>query len=81
MDPYQLKKRYNKHLVFWGGGCDLQHIGGKTSTDIRAEVQELMDIFKPSGGFVFAPVHNIQAGVSPEQIITIFRTAKNYGAY
>ena len=81
MDPLQLKKRYGKHLVFWGGGCDLQHLGGKTVTEIRAELRELIDLFKPSGGFVFTPVHNIQAGVSPEQILAIFRSAKDYGVY
>ena len=81
MDPRQLKKRYGSSLVFWGGGCDLQHVAGKSVKDIKAEVRELVEIFKPQGGFVFNTVHNIQAGVDPEQIMAIFDSAKEYGVY
>lgn len=48
---------------------------------IRSEAAELMEIFKPGGGFVFAPVHNIQADVSPEKILAIYQAAEERRAY
>ena len=36
------------------------------------------EIFSKNGNYVFTQVHNFQADVPPEKIITIFETAKNY---
>ena len=33
------------------------------------------------GGFIFAPVHNIQPNVPPENIVTMFQTALEHGCY
>ena len=32
------------------------------------EVRRIIDIMAPGGGFVFAPVHNVQKDVSPENL-------------
>jgi uroporphyrinogen-III decarboxylase len=33
------------------------------------------------GGFVFSPVHNVQTGVPPENVVAMFETAREYGVY
>ena len=61
MDAAQLKKEFGKHLTFWGGGISTQTtLTFGSSEEIRKEVEELMKIFSPGGGFVFTQIHNIQ---------------------
>jgi uroporphyrinogen decarboxylase len=40
-----------------------------------------MDDLKAGGGFVFAPVHNIQPGVTIENVITLYETALEFAPY
>ena len=40
-----------------------------------------MEAFKPGGGYVFNNVHNIQAGVPPENILAMYEAALEYGVY
>jgi uroporphyrinogen decarboxylase len=79
MDSAGLKKRYGNRLAFWGGGCDTQRIlPFGTPEEVRAEVRRRIADLAPGGGFVFNPVHNIQANVPPENIIAMFDEAKKY---
>ncbi|HSW35980.1 MAG TPA: hypothetical protein VLH18_05180 [Candidatus Limnocylindrales bacterium] len=63
MDPAWLKKEYGQSLTFWGGGVRTQTtlVKGTVST-VTAEVRELIEIFKPGGGYIFCPIHDIQEG-------------------
>ena len=76
MEPAELKRKYGRHLTFWGGGCDTQHtLPHGTVADVEAEVRRLVETFKPGGGFVFTQVHNILANVPPEKIVALYDTA------
>jgi uroporphyrinogen decarboxylase len=82
MDPRTLKERFGKDLVFWGGGVDTQRVLPFGSREqVRDEVKRRIDDFAPGGGFVFAAVHNVQALVPPENIVAIYDTALEHGAY
>ncbi|OAA31551.1 hypothetical protein AT15_05615 [Kosmotoga arenicorallina S304] len=82
MDPEFLKKEFGKDIVFWGGGVDTQYILPFGSIkELEDDVKKRIDIFAPDGGFVFAAIHNIQREVSPEKVIKLFDTAKEYGKY
>jgi uroporphyrinogen decarboxylase len=82
MDTKQLKQAYGQDIVFWGGGVDTQRVlPFGTPADVADEVKRRIDDLAPGGGFVFAAVHNIQALVSPENIVTMFDTALEYGTY
>lgn len=79
MDPLTLKKEYGKDIVFWGGGADMQfNVVNGTIDEIKSDVDRLINIFAPDGGFIFNPVHNIQANVTPEKILAIYDTALKY---
>ena len=81
MDSQLLKKEYGEHICFWGGGCD-NHVllQGKTK-DVEREVKRRIADFKPGGGFIFAPIHNVQANTPPENIHTMYSTAVKYRNY
>jgi uroporphyrinogen decarboxylase len=79
MDSSLLKKKYGKNLSFWGGGCDTQRVLPMgTAAEVRCEVQKRIRDLAPGGGFVFNPVHNIQALVPVENIVEMFDTAKEF---
>jgi uroporphyrinogen decarboxylase len=82
MDPRDLKQRYGDRLTFWGGGIDTQHVlGFGTPEDVRKDVRKNVAALKPGGGYVFNSVHNIQAGVPPENIVAMFDAAYEHGLY
>jgi len=82
MDPGTLKKRFGKRLVFWGAGIDSQHILPFVSPEqVRTEVRRNVAALMPGGGFVFANVHNIQAGTPPENILAFYDEAYRSGFY
>jgi uroporphyrinogen decarboxylase len=82
MEPAVLKRRWGKDLVFWGGGCDTQRVlPYGTPEQVRRDVAERMAAFKPGGGFVFTQIHNILAGVPPENIVAMFDAAYEWGSY
>jgi uroporphyrinogen decarboxylase len=81
MDSRALKRDFGKDLVFWGGGCDTQRVlPGGSKDEIRREVRRRIDDLAPGGGFVFAPVHNIQADVRPESILALWEAWAEFGA-
>jgi uroporphyrinogen decarboxylase len=76
MDPAMLKRDFGDQLVFWGGSCDPQHtLGEGLPDDIISEANDNLREFMTGSGYVFAPVHNIQANVPPENILALFDTA------
>jgi uroporphyrinogen-III decarboxylase len=80
MDPRELKERYGRRLVLWGGGCDTQSVlPGGTPEEVREHVRERMEILAPGGGFVFTQVHNIQAKVPAENVQAMLDAAYEHG--
>jgi uroporphyrinogen decarboxylase len=82
MDTAALKRRFGRRLSFWGGGCDTQKVlPFGTAAEVRAEVQRRVHDLAPGGGFVFGPVHNIQAGVPSENVVEAYRVAREEGRH
>jgi hypothetical protein len=82
MDPKILKQKFGDKLVFWGGGVDTQHtLPFGTPEQVRAEVIERLRIFGDGGGFVYNTIHNIQACIPVENILALYETVSEYGAY
>ena len=73
MDPEMLKQKFGHDLVFWGGGVDTQKtLPFGTPDEVRREVRERLRVFAPGGGFVFTPVHNIQACTPVENLLAMY---------
>ena len=76
MEPGRLKREFGEELCFWGGGVDTQRmLPFGAPEEVRGQVRENAAVFSDGGGFVFNPVHNIQAGVSPENIVAAYDEA------
>ena len=77
MDPRTLKSRFGDRLTFWGGGVDTQKtLPFGTPEQVRKEVAERIQIFGQGGGFVFNPVHNVQARTPAENLVAMYETVR-----
>jgi hypothetical protein len=82
MDPRDLKARFGDRLTFWGGGVDTQRVLPFGAPDeVRSQVNERLSIFGQGGGFVFNPIHNIQASVPVENLLAMYETVRDCGKY
>ncbi|MGO9113773.1 MAG: uroporphyrinogen decarboxylase family protein [Thermoguttaceae bacterium] len=82
MEPADLKARFGDRLAFWGGAIDTQHVLPRASAaTVREDVRRNLELWKPGGGYVFNNVHNIQAGVPPENIVALYEAAYEFGFY
>ncbi len=79
MDPFELKREFGRDLVFWGG-IDVQHLLSRGSVqDVEREVKRHIDALAPGGGYVLSPSHMIPPGTPPQNVLTMYRTALEYG--
>jgi uroporphyrinogen decarboxylase len=81
-DTASLKKIFGEQLTFWGGGCDARYVLPSGTTDeVRREVRRRIADLAPGGGFVFCPIHNIQAEVPPENIVAMYDEVSQWESY
>jgi uroporphyrinogen-III decarboxylase len=79
MIPATLKERYGDRLVFWGGGVDTQRtLPFGTPAQVREQVRKSLETFGRGGGYVFAAVHNIQAGLPTENLLALFEAVRDF---
>lgn len=77
MESRLLKEKYGSRITFWGGGVDTQTtLMFGTPDDVRRQVYEQCDVLGRDGGFVFNTVHDIQANVPLENVISMIETLK-----
>ena len=82
MESSALKHDFGDEITFWGGLVDTQGVfTNGTPQQVKDEVRRRIDDFGPGGGFIAAAVHNIQANVPPENIMAMWDTLQEYGAY
>lgn len=80
MDTKEFKKRWGKDLTIWGGSCDTQKVlPFGTVQEVKDETKRRIDDLAPGGGFIFAPIHVIQNGVPPENIMAWWETLDQFG--
>ena len=81
MEPERLMEAFGGKIVFWGGGCDTQHVlPFGTPEEVRAHVRRNIEVFSSGpGGFVFTQVHNIQQDVPVENVEAMFEAAYEFG--
>ena len=77
-----LAERFGEQVTFWGGGVDTQQVlPFGTPEEVKAQVQERMRIFGRGGGFVFNPIHNVQAGVPIENLLALYEAVAEFWGY
>ncbi len=80
MNTAELKKRYGDRVVFHGG-IDIQQAIFGSDEDVKNEVKRALREGAPGGGFILSPANHIQEGTPPENVIALYRYAKEFGKY
>ena len=81
MDSVRLKSRFGGRVVFHGGVDEQYVLPHGSIEEVREEVTRRIRAFAPGGGYIFAPAHNIQDDVPPENVVAMFETALEIGRY
>lgn len=82
MDPVMLKREFGRDITFWGGGIDTQQmLPHGTPDQIKAEVALRIEQLSKDGGYIFAPIHNIQRDVPPENIVAMYEAFAEHCRY
>ncbi|MHB9092172.1 MAG: uroporphyrinogen decarboxylase family protein, partial [Chloroflexota bacterium] len=81
MEPERLKAAYGDRITFHAGLDQQNVIPFGSVKDVEAEVRRKISILAPGGGYIFAPCHNLQPDVPPENIVAMFETAHAHGRY
>jgi hypothetical protein len=78
MDPKDLKAKFGDKVAFWGGGVDTQKtLPFGTPDEVRTQVRERIEILGVGGGYVFNPIHNVQALVPMENLLAMYETVSD----
>jgi uroporphyrinogen decarboxylase len=80
MDQTKIKKAFGDQLAFLGT-IDISHAMPGSQADVITEVKRRIGQFAPGGGYLLAPSNHLQADVPPENVITLFKTAREFGKY
>ena len=81
MDPFQLKVNFGNKLTFHGG-IDAQHVlPYGTEEEVREHTKKYIKALAPGGGFIVAPVHNVQRDVPPENLVAMRDAVEEFGYY
>ena len=80
-DTARFKREYGKDFTLWGGSCDPWVMEFGTRKEVREETKRRIDDLSPGGGFIFAPIHVIQGGVPPENVVAMHDAAYDCGFY
>lgn len=81
MDTRRLKDDFGDRLVFWGAIDTQDVLPNGTKRDVEEEVQRRIRDLASGGGYIVAPVHNVQGDVPAENVIAMYRAARKYGKY
>ena len=80
MDSAGLKKRYGDRVVFHGA-IDIQNAINGSVEDVENEVKKRIGALGHGGGYILSSANHIQYGAPVENVIALFRFAKQYGKY
>jgi len=80
MDARELKRKFGKDIVFWGGGVDTQKtLPFGSPREVYDQVTERIRVFNNPVGMVFNAIHNIQSQTPVENVLAMFRAIQDSG--
>jgi len=76
MSPERLKTTYGDKICFHGGLDTQAILPFGTEEMIKQKVKELIETMNHNGGYIFSAAHNIQEDVPPENVVKMFKFAR-----
>ena len=81
MAPAYLKKTFGDRLAFHGCISTAGPVSFGTVDDVVADCRKTLEIMMPGGGYCFAPTHQLQDNSPTENVLAMYETAWQFGAY
>jgi uroporphyrinogen decarboxylase len=81
MELSGLKRDFGDRLSFHGAVDTQQLLPFGTTSEVEQGVLRCLAALGPGGGYILAPVHNVQADVPPENLVVMCQTAREHGRY
>jgi uroporphyrinogen decarboxylase len=81
MDTKLLKQSYGDKICFHGAVNTQEVLTHGTEEDVRNEIRTRIRDLGPGGGYICAPSHNIQFGMSARNIMAMYDAVQEYGKY
>jgi hypothetical protein len=79
MELMSIKDQCKGRIVLWGAAVDPHNtLTFGTPNDVRIEIMKNIEILAPGGGFICAPIHNIQADVPIANIMSMFECLRYF---
>ncbi len=79
-DISAVKANFGDKVTFLGG-IDISHAMPGSPEDVIAEAKHRIAQLAPGGGYILAPSNHLQADVPPENVVTLFEAAHEFGKY
>ena len=76
-DILAVKADFGDKLAFLGG-IDISHAMPGSREDVVNEVKQRINQLASGGGYILAPSNHLQADVPPENVVTLFKTARQF---
>lgn len=78
MELTSIKDQCKGRITIWGAAVDAQNtLSFGTPEDVRKEMTENIELLVPGGGFICAPIHNIQADVPIANVMAMFECLRD----
>jgi len=80
LDVAEIKAEYGDELAFLGG-IDISRAMPGSLKDVRADVDRCNEVLAPGGGYILAPSNHLQEDVPAENVLELYRYARQVGFY
>ncbi len=80
MDWVSVKKQFGDRLCFMGG-VDLKEALTGIAQDVEEDVKRCIRTFAQGGGYILTSANHMQVDIPPENVVTMFKSAKKFGVY
>lgn len=81
MDPFELKADFGDRLTFHGGIDAQKVLPFGSEEDVREHTRKYIKALAPGGGYICAPVHNVQGDVPPQNLVAMRDAVEEFGYY
>jgi uroporphyrinogen decarboxylase len=78
-DTFALKEAFGDRLSFHGAIDVQQMLPNASTAELELEVARRIYDLGRNGGYILAPCHNIGHDIPPENVVTLFEKAREYG--
>ena len=81
MAPPVLKTRFGDRLAFHGCISTGGPVAFGSVDDTIADVQQVLEVMKPGGGYALSPAHALQDNSPTENVVAMYAAARKFGVY